>query len=230
MLYETLDEIGKTRIRLCLQQDLFNSKMLIDDIISKVVVKLKYHLDVNPNILDSNLMEFKYSYKRELSLLCESLLHFLLTASTIPSSRKVLLKKQELDIVIPEVRTLKTAPEKSLIIKFKRDDCLSFSSIDDIFNIQPFKKNIWIVSPIEIKSHYKNYILFKKEEFETYLQKKEYPEFPKFSNRYKNNEKKNNIKNNDQNFCNSCSFNTILLDIEKFLKDSKNKSLRFFHA
>lgn len=221
ILYDTLDEIGKAKIRIYLQKDLFNSKILIDEIISKVVVKIKFHLDVNPNILDSNLMKFNYHYKRELSVLCESLLHFLLTASTIPSSRKVLFKKQELDIVIPEVRTLKTTPEKSLIIKFERDDCLSFDLIDDISNIQPFKKNIWIVSPIQIKTPYKNYILYKKEEFETYLQKKENLDILEFSNRY---------KSNDQDFCNYCSFNTIILDIEKFLKDAKNRSFRFFHT
>jgi len=225
ILYDILEEIGKPKITISLQKDIVSSKILIDEILSKAIprIKTKYN---NSNYLERNLKELKYSFKQDLSRLCESLLHFLLTTATVPSSRKILLEKQELDIVIPEVRILKKYPEKSIIVKFLNDDdSLSFDLIDSISILQPYKKNLWIVSPTDIACHYKNYILYETKEFEKYLTKSN-TYVPNF---YVQDNEENYTSKNNEPIVNTYPFNNILLDIEKFLKDSKNKSFRFVH-
>ena len=49
--------------------------------------------------------------------LCEALLHFMLTASLLPSERKVNWKGAELDLVVPSLKMLSKSPEKSLVIQ-----------------------------------------------------------------------------------------------------------------
>lgn len=224
ILYEILEEIGKPKISISLQKDIRSSKILIDEILSKAILKIKCN-HINSNEVDKNLKEFKSTFTQDLSRLSESLLHFLLTASTIPSSRKILLEKQELDIVIPEVRILKKYPEKSIIIKFLNDNCLPFDFIDGISKLQPYKKNLWIVSPTSTYSHYKNYILYQTEELEKYLNKSNM-DLPSF---YFRDIEENHSYTNKEQILNIYSFNNIILDIEKFLKDSNNKSFRFIH-
>ena len=225
ILYDILEEIGKPKITISLQKDIVSSKILIDEILSKAIPRIKSEY-INSNHLERNLKELKYSFKQDLSRFCESLLHFLLTIATVPSSRKILLEKQELDIVIPEVKILKKYPEKSIIIKFLNDDdSLSFDLIDGISILQPYKKNLWIVSPTDMDCHYKNYILYEKEEFEKYLTESN-TYVPNF---YVQENEENYTSKNNESIVNTYPFNNILIDIEKFLKDSKNKSFRFVH-
>src|SRR5215212_6769799 len=53
------------------------------------------------------------------AVLCEALLHFMLTASVLPSERKVNWKGSQLDLVVPSLKMLSSSPEKSLVIQIK---------------------------------------------------------------------------------------------------------------
>jgi hypothetical protein len=229
LLYDILDEIGKTKIRMDIHMDIYNSKKVIDDILYKVILKIKYSREMNSTNFSNDLQKINFSYKNEFSTLCESFLHFLLTASTIPSSRKILINNQELDIVVPDVRILKTDPKKTLIIKFVRDNQLSFNFIDNISKMQPEEKNIWIVSPTPAKCSYRNYIIYRKEEFEKYFLMKEDVDRTRFFLQDLYNIREETSKNNEQYNFNLHSFNNILIDIEKFLKDSESRNFRFVH-
>lgn len=55
-------------------------------------------------------------------ILCEALLHFMLTATTIPSVRKVSFDGIKLDIVIPNIHTLRNYPDKALVIQIVKED------------------------------------------------------------------------------------------------------------
>ena len=64
-----------------------------------------------------------------LGSLCEGLLHFMLTVCSLPSTRKVQINYTVLDIVIPNLHTLKTFPNKSLVIYIEKDQCVKQSKI-----------------------------------------------------------------------------------------------------
>lgn len=49
-------------------------------------------------------------------ILATGLLHYLLTSALISSQRKIKYGNQEIDIVIPDIKTLQKDPKKSLII------------------------------------------------------------------------------------------------------------------
>ncbi len=90
--------------------------------------------------------------------LCEALLHFMLTATTIPSVRKVSLDGIKLDIVIPNIQTLRNYPDKALVIQIvKEDERISKEEQQKIKNIQPNHGNIWVVSKGPFPGDYINY-------------------------------------------------------------------------
>ncbi|MGI8719918.1 MAG: hypothetical protein ACR2KF_05295 [Nitrososphaeraceae archaeon] len=90
--------------------------------------------------------------------LCEALLHFMLTASTIPSVRKVSIDGIKLDIVIPNIHTLRNFPDKAIVIQIiKEDGGISKGAEQKIKNIQSNHDNLWIVSKKPFPGHYTNY-------------------------------------------------------------------------
>src|ERR1044072_6519034 len=84
-------------------------------------------------------------------ILCEALLHFMLTATTIPSVRKVSFDGIKLDIVIPNIHTLRNYPDKALVIQIVKED----EKI--IKTIQPNLDNLWVVSNERFPGDYINY-------------------------------------------------------------------------
>lgn len=89
----------------------------------------------------------------------ESLMHYLLTNALIPSQRKVTLKAIEIDIVIPDVRTLALAPKDTLVIFFPKtnDAKVILESLKKLEAIQPVKENIWLVQKTSLGLQYKTY-------------------------------------------------------------------------
>ena len=87
----------------------------------------------------------------------ESLSHYLLTNAMIPSQRKVTTKNTQVDVVIPDLRTLGTAPENSLVLYFAKtsDENSILESLVKLQNIQPRKEGIWVISKTRLKIPYK---------------------------------------------------------------------------
>ena len=101
ILYSTIESIGKERIRSDTTSNINFSEKYIDDIMAECITKIS----VNSN--SSNKDE-------TIAVLCEALLHFMLTVSTLPSERKIQVKANlNLDIVIPNLQRLK----RKLILK-----------------------------------------------------------------------------------------------------------------
>ena len=103
ILYQELENITENKIQLEISKN--NSSKIISEIISNATKKY--------NKLVITLDE-------DMGIFAESLMHYLLTIAMIPSQRKILHKEIEIDIVIPDLRTLQSNPKDSLIIFFPK--------------------------------------------------------------------------------------------------------------
>ena len=96
-------------------------------------------------------------------ILATGILHYLLTNALITSQRKVEYNGNELDIVIPDTKTLEKDPKKTLLICIpKSSNIIEINKkIGQMENIQSEKENIWIVLSEEIPIKRKSFILSK---------------------------------------------------------------------
>jgi hypothetical protein len=136
VLYSAIDEIGKEKIRIEITADINASAKYCNGIIEKC----KRRLDGGDETLGT---------------LCESLLHFMLTAAILPSERKVTFKGAELDIVVPSLRVLGSSPDKCLVIQVIKSDAESAKQAE---SVHPNMENIWIVSAKKVRAE-RNYNL-----------------------------------------------------------------------
>ena len=91
----------------------------------------------------------------------EGLLHYMLTVSMIPSQRKTLFQSVDIDIAIPDTRTLGVSPEDVVIILFPKTNNLDQikSHIEKIKKVQPNVNNIWTVIEDNLQLDSKAYTL-----------------------------------------------------------------------
>ena len=101
------------------------------------------------DILDScyykvALMESK---EESLGVLATGILHYMLTNAMLTSQRKVEHNGIEIDIVIPDLKTLEKDPKKTLIICIPKtlDKNRIQEKLEQLQKIQPEKQNIWLV-------------------------------------------------------------------------------------
>ncbi len=102
--------------------------------------------------------------EESLAIFATGLLHYLLTNALIPSQRKIEHNGVEIDIVVPNLKTLENDPDKALIIYIPKT--MNFNTIkqklDSLKKIQLNNKNIWLV--LSKKQDFQNnmYIIEKK--------------------------------------------------------------------
>ena len=96
-------------------------------------------------------------------ILATGLLHYLLTNALLNSQRKVEYKGLELDIVIPDVRTLEKDAKMTLLILIPKssDKKIIDKKISQLNEIQPNKDNIWVVLSEDISVDSKSFVLSK---------------------------------------------------------------------
>jgi hypothetical protein len=140
VLYSAINGIGRKKIRM--------------EVAANVKTSEKYCVD----ILDRCMFKLGAEANREtLATLCEALLHFMLTASLIPSERKISVRGVDLDIVVPSTRVLNKSPDKSLVIQVVKADLES--KVKQAEMLQPHRENIWLVSSEQLKTDHRNYHL-----------------------------------------------------------------------
>jgi len=180
VLYSTIESIGKERIRCDTTSNINFSEKYIDLIMTECITKI--NVDSSTGNKDETI-----------AVLCEALLHFMLTVSTLPSERKIQIKDNlTLDIVIPNLQSLKITPDKSIIIEFIRGKP-DLNKIPQLEFLEPNYKNIWLISVIP----------FSTTKYRIYDMSANNGIFHSFSN--------------------------IIIDINNFLKETGDKSLRFIH-
>lgn len=139
ILYSVIDKIGKEKIQIEVNSEIEISEKRCDEILEEC-----------KKLMGSGMSE------ESLVDLCEALLHFLLTASLLPSERKVNLKGTELDLVVPSLKMLKKDPDKALVIQIIREN-EEFAELERTKSMQPYDENIWLVSARKLDTYHKNY-------------------------------------------------------------------------
>lgn len=96
-------------------------------------------------------------------ILATGLLHYLLTNSLIPSQRKVEYQNNEIDIVVPDLKTLEKDPKKTLLVYIPKSSDINKinEKIIQLEKIQPEKQNIWVVLSENISIAKKSFVLSK---------------------------------------------------------------------
>jgi hypothetical protein len=91
----------------------------------------------------------------------EGLMHFMLTATMIPSKRKTIFQSVDIDIAVPDTVTLGTSPQDVVVILFPKtkDENEIRSQIENMKKIQPNSGNIWVVLENEMQLDVKTYTL-----------------------------------------------------------------------
>lgn len=220
-LYSVLNDFGKENIQIEFQNNINSSIPKIKKILSKTIATI-YEKKEN---IDSDYNNFEKS----LSILCEAFLHFLLTITSLPSQRKIMLNELEIDLVIPDIKTLYKDPKKTLIIKFDKDSS-TIEYIKKLDNIQKIKENIWIVSATPLQINYRNYVIYKKIEecqilfTNNMIIDENYNNYLIDGKNEINKKKHNNIHNINPNVI---PFFNIIVDINKFLKDTHYRGFKF---
>jgi hypothetical protein len=179
-LYSIIGEIGKEKI----QSDITLNIELSKPYIQVILAQYNKRVDI--------------ANAESIGTLCEALLHFMLTACTLPSVRKVTIEKINLDVIIPNLDTLSNFPEKAIVIQIPKDaKCITKHEQKNLRKIQPNINNLWIVTKEPLLGDYINYSI-----------------------ESVNNRKTSSVVRN---------FGDIIVDIDTFLDQTKDRSFRFFH-
>jgi hypothetical protein len=96
-------------------------------------------------------------------ILATGLLHYLLTNATISSQRKIEYDGIQIDIIIPDLKTLKIDPKKTLILCIPKtiDKTIIEQKLGRLQKIQPIKDNIWLVITKKLDFQNKTYVIEK---------------------------------------------------------------------
>jgi hypothetical protein len=117
LLYSIIDLIGKQKIRSELTSDIESSRYYIEMIMANCEKRIEA------------------ADEDALGSFCEGLLHFMLTVCSLTSTRKI--NNTVLDIVIPNLHTLKTFPNKSpLMYIVKKTNDMNQEKINTVVRFQ----------------------------------------------------------------------------------------------
>ena len=102
--------------------------------------------------------------EESLGILATGLLHYLLTNALVSSQRKIEYDGIQIDIIIPDLKTLEIDPKKTLIICIPKtiDKNTIEQKLEQLQKIQPVKDNIWLVITKKLDFQNKTYVVEKK--------------------------------------------------------------------
>jgi hypothetical protein len=132
--------------------------------IPSLIVEKKFDLiieDVTNNCYDKVV---SMGEKEEaVGVLATGLLHYLLTNALITSQRKIDYDGVDIDIVVPDTKTLEKDAKKTLLVCIPKSKDINTinEKIARLEKIQPEKENIWVVLSENIKVEKKSFVLSK---------------------------------------------------------------------
>jgi len=134
------------------------------EIISKLIVDKKFDQIIDNVIANCYDQVISMGEKDEsVGVLATGLLHYILTNALIPSQRKIEYRGIEIDIIIPDLKTLEKDPKKTLLICIPKTSDIRIinEKISQMEKIQPEKENIWIILSESIPIGKKSFTLSK---------------------------------------------------------------------
>ena len=131
-------------------QGLF-SQTKLDEIINDILENCYYKIA---------LMDDK---NESLGVLATGVLHYMLTNVMLTSQRKIEYQGVEIDIIIPDLKTLEKDPKKTLVIFIPKtlDKDLIKEKLKQLQTVQPEKQNIWLVLTQDMRLESKTYVIQK---------------------------------------------------------------------
>jgi len=132
--------------------------------LTNLIRKKKFDVIIN-EIIENCYDKIILMDKKEeaVGILATGILHYLLTNALLNSQRKVDYQGIELDIVIPDIRTLEKDAKMTLLILISKssDKKIINEKIIQLRKIQPIKENIWAVLSEDISIDCKSFVLSK---------------------------------------------------------------------
>ena len=132
--------------------------------ITNLIYEKKFDFIIN-EIIENCYDKIILMDKKEeaVGILATGILHYLLTNALLNSQRKVNYQGVELDVVIPDIRTLEKDAKMTLLILIPKtsDVTIINKKITDLKKIQPVKENIWVVLSEDIPLDCKSFVLSK---------------------------------------------------------------------
>jgi hypothetical protein len=135
VVYDAINEIGKHKIR----SDVISNIKMADEYMKSI---FNSSTEQFINKLDGNSLINIY----------EILLHFMLTACTIPSQRKVKISQLTIDLVTPNLHVFLRNPDDAIIVQFIRSD-KDMTTIDELVSLLKFKAedlNMWLITTLDL--------------------------------------------------------------------------------
>jgi len=132
--------------------------------ITKLITEKKFDIIINEIIENCYDKIILMDTKEEaVGILATGILHYLLTNALLTSQRKVDYQGMELDIVIPNIRTLEKDAKMTLLILIPKslDKKIIDEKISQLRKIQPTKENVWVVLSEDISIDCKSFVLSK---------------------------------------------------------------------
>jgi hypothetical protein len=101
--------------------------------------------------------------EESLGIFTTALLHYLLTNALVSSQRKIEYDGVQIDIIIPNLKTLKIDPKKTLLLCIPKttDKNIIKQKLDQLQKIQPIKENIWLITTKKLNFENKIYVIEK---------------------------------------------------------------------
>ena len=132
--------------------------------ISKLISEKKFDVIINEIVENCYDKVISMGEKEEaIGILATGILHYLLTNALLNSQRKIEYQGIELDIVIPDTKTLEKDSKMTLLIIIPKssDKKIIHKKISQLKKIQPVKENIWIVLSEQLQLDCKSFTLSK---------------------------------------------------------------------
>jgi len=143
---------------------LFDYLSKSEERIQKLIFEKKFSEIINDVIANCYDKIITLGEKDEsVGVLATGLLHYLLTNALINTQRKVEYQGIEIDIVIPDIKTLEKDPKKTLLICIPKSSSKKIieEKISQLEKIQSEKENIWAVLSENISINKKSFVLSK---------------------------------------------------------------------
>ena len=132
--------------------------------IPKLIIEKKFD-EVIENVTDDCYDQIISMGEKDesIGIFATGLLHYLLTNALITSQRKIDHNGINLDIVVPDIKTLEKDPKKTLVICIPKSSNINTinQKINELRKIQPENENIWIVLSEDISVERKSFVLSK---------------------------------------------------------------------